>query len=185
MFQQQGLDLGGSDAEAFILDHLFLAVDDVGITIGIDMSDITGVEPAVAQGARGLLGRFPVALHYLWPANDQFAVFSDRQFALAGLDVHELLFRVMGGHTYALHAYEIPVLWLRVCEWRCLGQAVALHYEDAGLVLEPACRFRRHGRGSRENVLDRSELAEVQGSICQCQNDRWHSKIVGDVMFFA
>ncbi len=43
MLHEQGLNLGGCDTKAFVFDHLFLTVNDEGIAIGIDMTDITRV----------------------------------------------------------------------------------------------------------------------------------------------
>ena len=43
MLHEQRLNLGGCDTKAFVFDHLFLTVNDEGIAIGIDMTDITRV----------------------------------------------------------------------------------------------------------------------------------------------
>src|SRR6266566_7442191 len=69
MFHQQRLNFGRSDTKTFVFDHFFLTVDDVGVALSIDMSDIAGVKPAVAQGTSRFFGGFPVALHDLRAAN--------------------------------------------------------------------------------------------------------------------
>src|SRR6266852_6935021 len=77
MLQQQGLDLGRGNAEAFVFDHLLFAIYDVGVAIGIHVADIPGMEPAVAQGVGCFFRSFPVALHNLRTTNDDLSIFPD------------------------------------------------------------------------------------------------------------
>ena len=78
MFHEEGFQFGGSYTEALVLNHLFLTINDIGEAISVYMTDITRVEPTVTQGARGLLGRFPIALHDLRPAYNDLSVFAGR-----------------------------------------------------------------------------------------------------------
>src|SRR3954452_11241727 len=66
------LDLAGGDVLAAGLDHVLLAVDDVELAGLVDVPEVAGVEPAVAEGLAGLLlvlvvsqGRVRRAVHDL------------------------------------------------------------------------------------------------------------------------
>src|SRR5438445_352144 len=54
-------------------DHVLLAVDYVQIAAVIGLRDVTGAQPAVAQGARGLLRPVPVADHDVRPLGHDLA----------------------------------------------------------------------------------------------------------------
>src|SRR5207342_3881358 len=54
-------------------DHVLQAVDDVVVAVGIALSDVAGVEPAIADRLRGRLGTAPVALHDVVPAHHDLA----------------------------------------------------------------------------------------------------------------
>src|SRR5947209_4432554 len=97
MLQEQGLQLGGGNAKALVLDHLLLTVYDIGETISIHVADIACIEPAIAQGARGLFRRLPIALHDLGASNDELSVFSNRQFALTCLNIDDFLLGIVDG----------------------------------------------------------------------------------------
>ena len=97
MLQEQRLQLGGGNAKALVLDHLFLAVDDIGEAIGIHVADITRIEPAIAQGASGLLWSLPIALHDLGATNDELSVFSNGQLSLTCLNIDDFLFGIVDG----------------------------------------------------------------------------------------
>ena len=71
MFEQRRLELGRRDAERTALDHLLLAIDEVGVAVLIDVADVAAVEPAVAQGLCGLVGALVVAVHELGSAQDE------------------------------------------------------------------------------------------------------------------
>src|SRR6185436_7050226 len=73
MFEQRRLELSWRDAEGPALDHLLLAVDDVGVALGVDRPDVARVQPTVTQRPRGFLRRVPIALHQLWAADDDFS----------------------------------------------------------------------------------------------------------------
>jgi hypothetical protein len=63
---QRALDLGRRDhVAAGILDEIALAVGDAQIAVGVEMADIAGRQPAVADRARGRLGVVPIALHHI------------------------------------------------------------------------------------------------------------------------
>src|SRR6266568_9483405 len=135
MFHEQRLNFGRSDTKTFVFDHFFLTVDDVGVALSIDMSDIAGVKPAVAQGTSRFFGGFPVALHDLRAANDDLAVFPSRQLALSGLKINYLLFGVVDRHANAVEAYQSGITRLGVCKGGCFGQAISLDNLDTCFVL--------------------------------------------------
>ena len=51
--EDQGLELGGRDLEALVLDQLLEAVDDLEVAVGVDDGDVAGVQPAVLVDGRG------------------------------------------------------------------------------------------------------------------------------------
>ena len=54
--QQHAFDAGGRDiVSARIDDHVLLAVGDLQIALGIELADVAGVQPPVAQGRGGCL----------------------------------------------------------------------------------------------------------------------------------
>src|SRR5690242_3360699 len=70
MLHQQRLKFGRSNTKAIVFDHLFLAINDVGIAILIEMTNVTSIKPAITQGLCGGLGCFPIALHNLGATNN-------------------------------------------------------------------------------------------------------------------
>src|SRR2546423_13467978 len=97
VLQEQRLQLGGGNAKALVLDHLFLAIYDIGEAIGIHVTNITCIEPAIAQGASSLLRGLPIALHDLGASNDELSVFSNRQLTLTCLNIDDFLLGIVGG----------------------------------------------------------------------------------------
>ena len=57
------LDLDAVDVLAAADDHVLLAVGDEEVAVGVDLADVAGVEPAVADRLGGRLGLAPVAGH--------------------------------------------------------------------------------------------------------------------------
>ena len=52
MTVQHGLDLGGRDLKAAHLDHLLGPVGDPQPAVGVEVADVAGPVPAVAEGLR-------------------------------------------------------------------------------------------------------------------------------------
>src|SRR6266487_2728717 len=127
MLQQQSFYLSGGNTKAFVFNHFFLAVYNVGVTFGVHVADVARVKPAIAQGVGCFFGGFPVALHGLWAANDNLAVLSDGHFSLAGLDIDDFLLGIVDWHTDALYAHKRRITRLGVCERRGLGHAIRLY----------------------------------------------------------
>src|ERR1700726_3771877 len=67
------LDLGGIDVPAAADDHVLDAVDDVDEAVLIHASGIAGMDPAVAQRRRRLLGLVPIAQHGVGAAHTDLA----------------------------------------------------------------------------------------------------------------
>src|SRR5207237_2245664 len=101
MLEQQRFEFGGGDAEGFVLNHFFLAIDDEEPAISVQMPDVARVEPAIAQDARRFFWRFPVALHDLRAAHYHLTIFSRLQFACTRLDIYNFLFGAGNRQTYA------------------------------------------------------------------------------------
>src|SRR6516162_10104088 len=116
MLHQQRLQLGRGDTKAFVFDHLFLAVYDVGVAVGVYMADIAGVEPTVAQSLGCFIRGFPVTLHNLWTAYDDLAIFTYWQLSFTSLNVDDLLYGIVDRHADAIDAHKRCITRLRVCE---------------------------------------------------------------------
>ena len=58
-----GLDLAGVDVLATADDHVLGPVDEHQVTVLVEPADVTGVQPAVDDRRRGLLGPVEVATH--------------------------------------------------------------------------------------------------------------------------
>ena len=80
VFEQERFDFSGGDGESFVLDHLFAAVEDVVITVGVRTYDVAGEVPAVAKNGGGGLRVVPVSEHNLRAAHDEFAWFAGSDF---------------------------------------------------------------------------------------------------------
>ena len=61
-------------------DEFFLAVGDREISIGVDVTDVSSLEPAVLEGVLGFFGTIPVCLEDGGAADQNFAVFGDANF---------------------------------------------------------------------------------------------------------
>src|SRR4051812_15336277 len=86
MRAQHLLDLARIDVVAADDDHVLLAVADVEIAVGVDLADVAGIEPAVAQRLGGLLRPVAIALHDLRPARADFAELDDLDLGLRHRD---------------------------------------------------------------------------------------------------
>ena len=75
---QPQLDRRGRDVLAAGRDdEVLLAVGDRQVAVGVEVADVAGVEPPVAQRRRGFLGPVEVALHDVRPAREHLAVVRD------------------------------------------------------------------------------------------------------------
>ena len=110
MLQQQRLQLGRGHAEALVFDQLLFAVGDRHVSCFVAPANISRIEPSIAQRFCRRFGRLPVALHDLRPRNDQLALLAHPQFSLAGLDIYDLLLRVVNGQANRLNLDEPPVI---------------------------------------------------------------------------
>src|SRR5262245_5639526 len=99
VLEQRRFELGGRDAERAAFDHLLLTVDDECIAAFIDETDVSTMEPSVAQHTRGFVGCIPVALHQLRTPDADLSDLAGSQHLLAGIQVYDTLFGV--GHDDA------------------------------------------------------------------------------------
>src|SRR6266568_993940 len=118
MLQQQGFNLGRSYTEAFELDHLLFAISDRDIPFFVKPANIPRIEPAIAQRFGGRFGSLPIALHDLWSLDQDFPLFPDAQFDLAGLDIDDFQLGIIGCKTRCLDLDEpLIVDRLEGCDW--------------------------------------------------------------------
>src|SRR5690242_2460993 len=61
MREQGGLDLGGIDVLAAGDDEVGATVEDVEVTVRVQVAEVAGGEPAIAEGGGGLVGAIVVA----------------------------------------------------------------------------------------------------------------------------
>jgi len=66
--------LRGDVVAAAADDNIFLAIGDPNEAIVVDLTDVAGVDPAIAQGLGGGIGIVPVPVHRQLAANQYFAV---------------------------------------------------------------------------------------------------------------
>src|SRR5690606_15420182 len=76
------------DVVAGDLRHLFLAVADVEVTLIVELADIPGVQPAVAQYLGGRLRQVAVVAHDLRSSHADLAFLADAEHAgrFVGID---------------------------------------------------------------------------------------------------
>src|SRR5207249_3604251 len=74
MLEQDVLHIAREDVEATADDEVLLPVQHVQVAVGVETADIAGVQPAAAQGRRGLRGRIPVASHHTVRADADLSV---------------------------------------------------------------------------------------------------------------
>src|SRR2546428_13890398 len=89
MFHEQRLNFGRSDTKTFVFDHFFLTVDDVGVALSIDMSDIAGVKPAIAQ-CTGDIGHVD-AEGYTYIVDRKKEMIKYKGFGIAPAEIESLL----------------------------------------------------------------------------------------------
>src|SRR5262249_61633232 len=94
VLQQNCFELSRRDAEALVLDHFLLALDDVDVALVVHPADVACVKPAVAQGPGGFFRRVPITPHDLWASHDDLTDLARTQRALAGLDVNDPVLRI-------------------------------------------------------------------------------------------
>src|SRR5262245_26324 len=79
VFVEDFFDLGTVDVLAARDDHIFGAIDEENIALGMHVTEIPTVIPAVTEGRGGLLGFVPVSWHDIRATHDHFADLARRQ----------------------------------------------------------------------------------------------------------
>ena len=79
VLQQARFHLSRRNFFACAVDHIFDAVHHQQESIGIQVADVAGAEPAIGHGPGGGLGLRPVALHHRDAAQPNFARLTRRQ----------------------------------------------------------------------------------------------------------
>src|SRR6266404_7117691 len=90
--EQHVFNFRGIDVEAAHQDQVFLALDDVEVTILVHARHVARVKPTVANSLSRLLGFVPVALHHLRATDAQLALLALWHFANAVFKIHYLAF---------------------------------------------------------------------------------------------
>src|SRR5215831_19940219 len=93
VFNLRGIDLGAAD-----IDHVFDAVHDVEVTIGVPIADIAGMKPALGEDIASFDRTIPVSQHHVRTANDDFTAFAWGQHLI--LRVDDLHLYALKGRTY-------------------------------------------------------------------------------------
>src|SRR2546428_9058413 len=84
------IDLARVHLESGDDDHLLYPVDDEEVAVLVHPHDVAGMQPAIAQDKRGLLGLPPVAVHEVRPADAELTGLALIDLARAGLEVDDL-----------------------------------------------------------------------------------------------
>jgi len=153
MFEQNGLDLGGSDGESLVLDHFFAAIEDVEEAVGIDADDISGEVPAIAQSSGGRLRFLPISHHDLRAAHDELALLAGCD--IVALEVDDTAFgegQWLSDRGGAVHFRGRAKA--NVGNGGGFGHAVSLIDENAGEVGHAAREFGSEGGSAGFNPAD-------------------------------
>ena len=73
-------DLRWIDFDAAHIDHIFHAVNDIVVAIGVHAPNVTSVKPAVAQDQSRLGWAVPITKHQAWAIDDDLAQFTGRNW---------------------------------------------------------------------------------------------------------
>src|SRR5690606_26017926 len=139
------------------LDQLLLAVGDGEAAFLVQLADVAGVEPAVLQRLRRLLGQVVVAAHDAAPADEDLAVVGD-----ADLRARQRL-----ADRAELHVRRAVEEAAR----RGLGEAVALQDREPGAV-EELGDLAGQRRGAGDEVADPAAEAGAELAEHQLVGDR-------------
>src|SRR5262249_27167571 len=123
-----------------------------------------GVQPAIAQGARGLFGRVPVPLHDLRTANDDLAGLARRKGAFAGFDIDNAMVGSFHEYPAALELDSCRIERTMMSRRRSFGESVSLMHADAEARLDSAGDLGRKRCGGAEGVPDGAELGGLDVS---------------------
>ena len=133
MLHQQRLQLGRRDLVALVLDHLFLAVVDADVAIGVRRHDVAGAQPAVGGHRLGRGFRLvPVAEHHLRAVDEQLADLAVHQL-FAGVEADDLFERVRDRRADGAFARRIERV--EVGDGARFRHAVRLEDDGAGDLL--------------------------------------------------
>src|SRR3954470_13931018 len=85
MLEQRLFDVTRVDVDAAADDEVLDSVDDVEEAVGVEVADVTRVQPSAAQCVRRLVGRMPVTGHQVGTADADLAVLTRRGVGAVGL----------------------------------------------------------------------------------------------------
>src|SRR5205085_7607020 len=98
--QEQRFELRRRHRAALVLDQLLDAVHHEEVAVRVGIADVAGVQPALGiDHGRGGVGPAQVALHHLWPAHADLALFALTELGPAG-GVDDLAFGVHDDGTH-------------------------------------------------------------------------------------
>src|SRR5207237_9401514 len=103
-------------------DHFFLAAADVDLAVVADLTDVAGVEPAVLERARGLVGGVEIAGRHVLAADQDLAIRCN--------------FHLDAGDRLADGSLLRAERMIERDDRRRLGEAVTLDHDEADLTPE-------------------------------------------------
>ena len=173
----------GGDGEALVFDHLFLAVNDVDVSLIVDARHVAGRQPAVAQHEVRFFGRLPVALHDVRAFDEQLADAAGAQLLLAGGEIDDLLFLIRHSQADRIELHAALVDGVQVRHRGGFRQAVPLQYAHAGFFLHALAHVGRQGRRPDHDVAHGREVELVDVLVVvQGDHDGRHGVIEGDLV---
>ncbi len=72
--------LGRDEFSAGGLNEIFFSIGDGQISVGVDVADVTGLEPIALERGAGFVRTIPVALENGWSADQYLSIFGDANF---------------------------------------------------------------------------------------------------------
>ena len=162
MRSERVLDLARVDVEATDDHDILLAIDERQRAIGAVHRDVAGVQPAVTQGVRRLVGHLPVAAHHLWPTNQQLTR-APRRNVLAGIEIDAAHIGTRDRRADASRDGSACVSVER--ERGPLRHAVALPDRAAGHPLELRCQAGRQRSATGEVEIDVLQSAPASAFV--------------------
>src|SRR6266481_3447270 len=160
MFVDDRFDLGGVNIFATCDDHVFQAVKDVEIAVGIPIADVSRTKHSVSKCESGVLRIVPVAPHDIGAPCDQFPLLPDFHF-LSCLVLDSQVNSWTGPPT----GYELALdmfLIFKTREEAGLAEPIALEKFHVRQKLSGATdKFRRHWRTAISQNLEAAQVIRL------------------------
>src|SRR6185312_13520254 len=148
------LDVARIDLVAAGDDDVLDAVDEEKVTVGVEVADIAGAQPATAEHRGGRLGLAPISRHDLRSAHRHFAALACRRQPRRVVERYDLddgVRQRQPDRPRFIDAYQ----WIAGDHRRGLAEAVAFDQRAAGRLLELALDLQRQRRAAGDAGFDR------------------------------